>query len=320
MRLRSVPLMSAIAMSALLLAGCASDSSPKPSPSVSSDAGSDPCAQTVAAGALSESVKIEGEFGKPSKAVFTLKQDVKELQRTVVSEGDGAPIKEGDYVSFAMSGFDAGTGDRLGDIGYAEAEELPQNVLANQALAQVIGCVPLGSRIAAAVPAQEGGAGAQVYIIDVLKLTPTAAWGQQQAPLEGMPTVKLAEDGEPSITIPKADAPNELKVAVLKQGDGAEIADGDTSLLQYYGVDWANGKSFDSSWKKGEPLALPGNTYVPGFVQALSGQKVGSQVLVVIPPALGYGEDADAHELGGKTLVFVIDILATMHAPAAAVQ
>ena len=59
---------------------------------------------------------------------------------------------------------------------------------------------------------------------------------------------------------------------------------------------------------------------MPGFVQALAGQKVGSQVLVVIPPALGYGEDAKAHELGGKTLVFVIDILATMHAPAAAGQ
>jgi len=159
-----------------------------------------------------------------------------------------------------------------------------------------------------------------VYIIDVLDTVDTAAWGEPQAPTEGMPTVKLAKDGEPRVTIPESNSPKDLKVSVLKQGEGTAVADGDTTLLQYYGVDWADGKSFDSSWKNGEPLALPGNTYVPGFVQALAGQKVGSQVLVVIPPALAYGEDADAHELGGKTLVFVIDILATMHAPAAPAQ
>src|SRR5690606_29966407 len=228
--------------------------------------------------------------------------------------------KKGDYVSYAISAFDTTTGDKLGDLGYADAEILPQNVLANQTLAQVIGCVPIGSRIAAAFPAQEGGAGAQVYIIDVLSAVDTAAWGEPQAPAEGMPAVKLAKDGEPSVTIPDGDVPKDLKVSVLKQGDGAAVADGDTTLLQYFGVDWADGKSFDSSWKNGEPLALPGHTHGPGCVQALAGQKVGSQVLVVIPPALAYGEDADAHELGGKTLVFVIDILATMHAPAAPAQ
>ena len=81
-------------------------------------------------------------------------------------------------------------------------------------------------------------------------------------------------------------------------------------------MDWSTGESFDSSWANGAPLSIEGNTYVPGFVEAISGQKVGSQVLVVIPPALGYGEEGNDHELAGKTLVFVIDILATMH-PAA---
>ncbi|BDZ38634.1 FKBP-type peptidyl-prolyl cis-trans isomerase [Microbacterium suwonense] len=317
MRARPLALLSTIAVSALLLTGCAGDSSPEPSPSTSdAAANADPCTQAVASGALTDSVKIEGEFGTPSTATFDQTQEVSDLQRTVVSEGDGADIEQGEYVAYAMSAFDAATGERLGDLGYADAEVLPQNVLANQTLAQVIGCVPIGSRIAAAFPAQEGAQGAQVYIIDVLRAVPTAAWGEPQAPVDGMPAVELAKDGEPSITMPKGDAPTGLKISVLKQGDGVEVADGDTTLLQYYGADWADGESFDSSWSKGEPLALPGNTYVPGFVQALAGQKVGSQVLVVIPPALGYGEDPDAHELGGKTLVFVVDILATMHAPA----
>jgi len=318
LRVRPLALLSTLAVSALLLTGCGAGSSPEPTSSASADAsGGDVCEQAVKPGALSDSVKIDGTFGKPSTATFTLKQEVKDLQRTVVSEGDGDEIKNGDFVSYALSAFDTTTGEKLGDLGYADGEILPQNVLANQTLSQVIGCVPIGTRIAAAFPAQEGDAGAQVYIIDVLDTVATAAWGEPQAPVDGMPAVKLAKDGEPGITIPKGDAPKDLKVSVLKQGDGPAVADGDTTLLQYYGVDWADGKSFDSSWKNGEPISIPGNTYVPGFVQALDGQKVGSQVLVVIPPALGYGEDAKAHELGGKTLVFVIDILATMHAPAA---
>lgn len=39
------------------------------------------------------------------------------------------------------------------------------------------------------------------------------------------------------------------------------------------------------------------------------GQKVGSTIIVVIPPELAYGTDPQAHQLGGQTLVFLIDIL-----------
>jgi len=320
LRVRPLALLSTLAVSALLLTGCGAGSSPEPTSTASTDASGDVCEQAVKPGALSDSVKIDGAFGKPSTATFALEQEVDDLQRTVVSKGDGDEIKEGDFVSYALSAFDTTTGEKLGDLGYADGEILPQNVLSNATLAQVIGCVPIGTRIAAAFPAQESGPGSQVYIIDVLDTIDTAAWGASQAPVDGMPSVELAKDGEPSITIPQGDAPEDLKISVLKEGDGAAVADGDTTLLQYYGVDWADGKSFDSSWKNGEPISIPGNTYVPGFVQALADQKVGSQVLVVIPPALGYGEDAEAHELGGKTLVFVIDILATMHAPADTAQ
>ncbi len=59
-------------------------------------------------------------------------------------------------------------------------------------------------------------------------------------------------------------------------------------------------------------LHLPLSGVVAGWTQGLSGQTVGSQVLLVIPPALGYGEksDTNTNELAGETLVFVVDILA----------
>lgn len=55
-----------------------------------------------------------------------------------------------------------------------------------------------------------------------------------------------------------------------------------------------------------------------GFKKALEGQKVGSQVLAVIPPAEGYGAQAQSGIPANSTLVFVIDILGTVPSAAPA--
>jgi peptidylprolyl isomerase len=86
-----------------------------------------------------------------------------------------------------------------------------------------------------------------------------------------------------------------------------------TAEVQYVGVNYANGKEFDSSWKRGVPVSLPLNQLIDGFHQGIIGMKVGGRRAVVIPPALGYG--ATGKGSGGavgpnETLVFVIDLLA----------
>lgn len=317
MRNRPLIALSTIAAATLLLAGCAGTEG---TPGEGDAAATDLCAAAVDSGTASEDVKVDGDFGTASTATFELGQKVDDAQRTVLSEGDGDKIADGDYVSYALSAFDGDSGDRLGDAGYTAGELLPAALTADAPLGQLIGCATVGSRLSIVFPTTQDAA-AQFYVLDVLDVVPTAAWGEEQEPVAGMPAVTLDDNGEPSIEIPEGDAPTDIQISVLKQGDGIAVEDGDTSLLQYYGVDWATGESFDSSWANGEPIQLDGNTYVPGFVQALAGQKVGSQVLVVIPPALGYGEEGTSdHELAGKTLVFVIDILATLHPAAAPAQ
>jgi len=51
---------------------------------------------------------------------------------------------------------------------------------------------------------------------------------------------------------------------------------------------------------------------IAGWDEGIVGQTVGSQVLLVIPPAKGYGESGNpqAGIKGTDTLVFVVDILA----------
>lgn len=49
---------------------------------------------------------------------------------------------------------------------------------------------------------------------------------------------------------------------------------------------------------------------IEGWLEGLKGQKVGSEVLLVVPPSLGYGDQAQGEIPANSTLVFVVDILA----------
>ena len=239
------------------------------------------------------------------------------LQRTVQTKGTGAAIAAGDFVSYAATILDGATGSVLSQAGYTPGEILPEQISADNG-GQIFGCATVGSRLTLATATGNETTPSVVYVIDVLGITPTAAWGEEQAPVAGMPTVSLGDGGAPAITIPEGQTPpTETQVATLKKGDGPVVQAGNQVLLQYTGVRWSNGETFDSTWDKGGvPTSFATNKVVAGFQKALEGQTVGSQVLVTMTPADGYGEgDINTTDLKGETLVFVIDILGT--APAA---
>lgn len=108
-----------------------------------------------------------------------------------------------------------------------------------------------------------------------------------------------------------AKSVTELKVDVLKQGDGEALDENSTLKMNYFG--WtANGKIFDSTNIDGkttpnETLAL--NGVIEGWKKGLVGQKVGSTVKLTIPSSMAYG-DADTG-MGQPTgpLVFIVEIL-----------
>jgi peptidylprolyl isomerase len=313
-RIRPFAALSVAAASVLILAGCASGS-PDASPSATGDA-SDLCSSAAPTGAASEAVTVEGDFGSASTATFESPLEITEMQRTVITEGSGDPVEAGELVSYALTAFSADTGEQLGTIGYGDTPALPAQISPESPIGQVLGCATPGTRVVATFPPSDAGAG-EVYIFDFLDVVPQAAWGEPQEPVEGMPTVELDDNGAPTITIPEGDAPTEVEIANLKNGDGATVASGDGVLVHYTGVKWSDGSVFDSSWEKGAPTAFQTTGVVDGFKQALEGQKVGSQVLVVIPPKYGYGEgEINETDLKGETLVFVVDILGVQHAPA----
>ncbi|WP_375384862.1 FKBP-type peptidyl-prolyl cis-trans isomerase [uncultured Microbacterium sp.] len=318
MRIRPIVTLSVVAAAAaLVLSGCTASSTPAASESPSATTATDLCSAAAPTGAASEAVKVDGAFGTDSTASFTSPLDIASLQRTVVTEGSGDPIQSGDYISFALTGYDASTGAKLGSQGYTPGELAPAEVTTGTVLSQIVGCAAPGTRIVAVAPGTDASTPGTVYVVDVLSVMPLAATGEPQAPTAGFPTVTLDSTGAPTVALPQGDIPTSFEKATLKKGDGPVVGVGDTVIVQYYGYSWNNDKMFDQSWGKQVFSFTVGTGVVQGFSDAVTGETVGSQVIAVLPPSAAYGDGAiNDSDLKGQTLIFVVDILGVQHAPA----
>ncbi|MFT3680048.1 MAG: FKBP-type peptidyl-prolyl cis-trans isomerase [Ferruginibacter sp.] len=118
--------------------------------------------------------------------------------------------------------------------------------------------------------------------------------------------------------------PNGLQYEVLVKGDqtSAMPKAQDTFVAHYAGT-LIDGKEFDNSYKRGEPLQLPVGSVIPGWTQALQLMHIGDKWKVYIPSDLGYGDrGAGADIPGGATLVFEMELVGIkpVAAPAAPVE
>jgi len=166
----------------------------------------------------------------------------------------------------------------------------------------------VGARLLQVTPPGET-ADAGFTTVTVLDVLPTRATGTPVTPRADLPVVTLADDGSPTIAPTGAPAPTRLVVQPLLRGSGAQVEPTDVVTVQYAGFTWDDGTEFDSTWARGVPVSFSLSD-VPAWAEGLADQPVGSQVLLVVPPTYGLGATASA-ELTGKTVVFVIDILAT---------
>lgn len=323
----SLKAMTATATAALLVSGLAACSSSEPAPSASATPAASAC-QNVKAGSTSKAVKVTGDFGADPAVSFSTPLKVSGTERSVLIEGTGAKTKAGQTLGLGLAAYNGTTGKPIAPSeGFGTNSPVTAKIDDTKFLpgfVRAAECLPIGSRSVLTTTAE--GAFGQAYsqlgvkksdpvviVTDIRDVAVTRATGKAVTPPAGFPTVKLdAETGEPTITIPKGkDAPTETQIALLKQGDGETVQAGDTVTVQYKGVLWRNGQAFDSSWSRGAPTAFPTTKVVAGFKKALEGQKVGSQVIAVIPPADGYGSAGNGDIKGTDTIVFVVDILAT---------
>ena len=121
-------------------------------------------------------------------------------------------------------------------------------------------------------------------------------------------TASGAFDKTPKVTIPKATPGNSLTVRTLIQGSGTTLTKSDALAANFVVYTWDGTTSSKRQSTFGSvPSLIPGKS-LPGLEMALTGKKVGSRVLAVIPPAEGFGTSGNpqAGIKGTTTLVFVI--------------
>jgi peptidylprolyl isomerase len=117
---------------------------------------------------------------------------------------------------------------------------------------------------------------------------------------------------KPEIDFPEGDAPTELVIEDLADGDGPEAGAGDTVSAHYVGVAHSTGEEFDSSWNRGAPLdfRLGVGQVIRGWDDGIVGMKVGGRRKLTIPAHLAYGDRGAGGAIKpGETLIFVVDLV-----------
>jgi len=106
-----------------------------------------------------------------------------------------------------------------------------------------------------------------------------------------------------------------LKYQDLKEGTGDAAKAGDVVQVHYTG--WlttdgtTKGKKFDSSVDRGDPFKfkLGNGDVIKGWDEGVAGMKVGGKRRLVIPPALGYGDQDKGDIPPNSTLLFEVELL-----------
>jgi FKBP-type peptidyl-prolyl cis-trans isomerase len=287
------------------------------------------CTPKAQPGQASDSVTAAGRFGTAPTVDFATPLHVEDVQSSRLIAGHGAPLTAGQEVSAEVTFLNGTTGEEVTKTDYTGSAPAKFVIGTVQILGlrKALVCAQVGERLAVVLPPSQAIPAANrptslsardsvVAVVDIRDAYLARANGSNQVMGSGLPAVVLGPDGRPGITLPEDTPPTSLRVANLKDGDGAEIKAGDTAVIQYTGVVWkpgdpANGTVFDSSWTTGSPVNVvvkKGQT-VPGLVTALTGQRVGSQVLAILPPKQAYGSQSTSTIPANSTLVFVVDVL-----------
>lgn len=130
---------------------------------------------------------------------------------------------------------------------------------------------------------------------------------------------KVKEEGKKFLAENKkrpgvVELPNGLQYEILKAGTGPLPKATDTVSAHYIGT-LIDGKEFDNSYKRKQPLEIPVSGVIQGWVQALQMMPVGSKWKLFIPSDLGYGDRGagNGNIPGGAALVFTIELLSIVH-------
>ncbi|BDR54053.1 peptidylprolyl isomerase [Bombiscardovia apis] len=309
--LKGVALLSTLALG-MSLASCGNPPNPTPS-QMKSDSN-----QSTKKGPALIGVTAEGKLGQKPKINFKTPFKVTDKSSAVLQEGDGEALKDGDRLCVRSVAVSAKDGKEL-DSTWEKGEPDCQIVVNEKSYPayydqfikmKVNGTIGVGIDDNTAANKDTNSYIMALTVVSKSKAL-TRAEGKAVTDIpSNLPKITLDSTGKPSIDLNGYQPPaGRLVVQPLIKGDGPEVKSTQSVSAHYTGWLASDGKQFDSSWDKGQPADFSLDGVVKGWKEGLSGQTVGSQVLLVIPPELGYGKEAKSGIPANSTLIFVVDIL-----------
>lgn len=297
------------------------------------DAQPEACVPYAAEGKASSLVSAaSAEEGIPTALSFPTPLVTKGTEISVLDAGEGYRAAEGATVDFQVAAYLGSSGQLLTASTYLADQPVRRLISADipDYFSQVLSCVQAGERLiitdtiqAVFGPIPEDDLvqndSTAVLVVDVVHVFPAQADGTLQPLVDGAPMIVQTPSGRHGVSVPMGQAPEDLVVYTVKKGSGATLTEGDLVVAHFTGVVWETKQTFASSFDQNVPLTITlvngsvegANGGVPqGVFEGLVGQTVGSQVAIVVPPALGYpAGQQPAGVPEGATLIYVFDIL-----------
>jgi peptidylprolyl isomerase len=322
--------------SLLFLFGCGDDepatdaASPTPaaaptsaSPSASPTPTPSPKPKQIKASNNFDKITVTGGYGEEPKVKVASPWAIDKTRTKVLEPGKGPVVGEGQSVEVNYYGVNGRTGKKFDEsfsTGQPVAFSLAQVV---PGFSKGLAGQRQGSRVLIAMPGEDGydpmggnpQAGIEVgdtliFVVDLVDVQLAGPEGSTVQPKEGLPTV-TDKGGKPEVTIPESAPPTTLHVQPLIKGKGKKVGANDAITFNYLWVRWSDGKVLEETYS-GKSATAELSGLLPGMVKGLTGQTVGSRMLLVIPPADGYPDgNATPSIKPGETLVIVVDLLFT---------
>lgn len=274
-------------------------------------------------------ITISGDVGKAPEVTWDGELSVDDTATEVVTEGDGEKVADGDQV---VAHIWIGNGTTQEEAFSTYDEKQPQTVQAGNDLSPVFKDAILdrtiGSRVAVTATAADtfgeagnpqmgiGNKDTVLLVVDLMdkQVVLDGPKGKERPAPSWAPG--LVTDGEKVTGLDFSQAPEpdrKLRSATLIQGEGDTVEKGQTITVNYLGQVYGGEKPFDESYSR-EPASfgIGVGQVVSGWDKTLVGAKVGSRMMLALPPSWGYGKkgNPNAGIKGTDTLYFVVDILA----------
>jgi peptidylprolyl isomerase len=292
------------------------------------------CGSTSSSADANQSVKVVGAVGKAPTVTIPASAASSTLVTKTLTPGHGTALGVTDsyLANFDVYVWHGSTHKLIYSTFTTGGPQLLPVKIGLSGLQKAMTGQRVGGRVLAVLPPKYGyGSAGQpqlgvkptdtmVWVVDPIQsFTPTTSASGAQVSTGGgaLPTVSATPGQAPSLTFPKSSPPTSLVVTTLIKGTGPAVKPGQTLVTRYIGSIWRTGKEFNNDWPTAAqpaapPTAFPLDHVITAWKTGLVGVPVGSRVMLVVPPAEGYGKagQPSAGIKGTDTLVFVVDVLA----------